>query len=160
MASLNNSNQDLMEGLVFLLRDEIGDGVDGFASNSEHNVPNVWGKNVPESAEEEFPRGTVDIISGNDFELSVDLNVRLREVTVKFVVFGKSNGPVELLVDKIEDAVQDNWDQNDPDTGEPYLGDWSFRETDGFTELNESGEQEGDLRYSRSVDLVFETIRK
>jgi len=159
MVDLQNSNTDLIQGLVLLLRSEIGSGQDAFATNSEHNVPNVWGKNVPESAEQEFPRGTVDIISGSDFELSVDLDVRLREVTVKFVVFGKSNGSIEYLIDEIEDVVQDKWDQNDPDTGEPLLGDWSFRETDGFTELNESGEQEGDLRYSRSVDLIFETIR-
>lgn len=159
MAELDNSNTDLVEGLVLLLRSEIGDGADGFATNSEYSVPNVWGKNVPTSAEDEFPRGTVDIISGSDFELSVDLGVRLREVTVKFVVFGNSNSSIESLVDEIEEVIEDKWDQNDPDTGEPILGDWSFRETDGFTELNESGEQEGDLRYSRSVDMIFECVR-
>lgn len=159
MSDLDNNNEDLIKGLVYLLRSEIGDGVDGFATNSDYNVPNVWGKNVPESAEDEYPRGTVDIISGNDFELSVDLNVRLREVIVKFVVFDKSNGSVEQLIDKIEEVIEAEWDQHDPETGERVLGDWSFREIDGFTELNESGEQEGDLRYSRSVDAIFETVR-
>lgn len=159
MSDLKNSNEVLIKGLVSLLRSEIGDGPDGFSTNSEYNAPNVWGKNVPTSAEQEFPRGTVDIISGSDFELSVDLNIRLREVTVKFVVFGKSNGSVERLIDRIEEVIESEWDQHDPDTGERLLGDWSFREVDGFTELNESGEQEGDLRYSRSVDAIFETIR-
>lgn len=155
MVNLDNTNKDLIRGLVSLLRDEVGSD---FAQNAEYGVANIWGKNVPTSAEEEFPRGTVDIIAGNDFELSVDLDVRLREVTVKFVVFGKSSGPVELLIENIENTVQNKWDQNDPE-GNAYLGDWSFRETDGFTELNESGESEGDLRYSRSIDIIFETIR-
>lgn len=155
MANLNNSNKQLIEGLVSLLRDEIGSD---FEQNSEYGVANIWGKSVPVSAEDEFPRGTVDIISGSDFELSVDLDVRLREVTVKFVVFAGASGPVESLIDSIEDTIQNKWDQNDPN-GNAYLGDWSFRETDGFTEINESGESEGDLRYSRSIDLIFETIR-
>lgn len=159
MSDLNNSNKELIEGLVTLLRDEIGDGSDGFSTSSEYNVPNVWGKNVPTSVEDEFPRGSVDVISGNDFELSVDLNIRLREVTVKFVVYGKASGGVEALIDDIEETVEDKWDQNDPSTGSPYIGDWSFRETDGFTELNETGESEGDLRYSRSIDIIFETVR-
>jgi hypothetical protein len=159
MSDLDNSNTDLLEGLVLLLRSEIGDGPNGFSTNSEYSVANIWSKNVPASAEDEFPRAAIDIINGNDFELSVDLNIRLREVIVKFVVFGESNSSVETLIDEIEDVVEDSWDQHDPETGEPFLGDWSFRETDGFTELNESGEQEGDLRYSRSIDIVFETIR-
>jgi hypothetical protein len=159
MTDLDNSTKQLTEGLVYLFRDEIGDGSNAFSTNSEYNVPNVWSKNVPKSAEEEFPRGTVDVISGNDFELSVDLGVRLREVTVKFVVFGKGNGIVETLIDDIEETVETKWDIDNPDTNSPYLGDWSFRETDGFTELNESGEQESDLRYSRSLDCIFEVVR-
>lgn len=159
MADLNNSTKELLQGLVYLLRDEVGDGSDGFSTNSEYNVPNVWTEEVPVSAEEEFPRGTVDIISGDDFELSVDLGVRLREVTVKFVVFGNASGNVEQLIDEVESVVETKWDTDDPRDGTPYLGDWSFRETDGFTELNESGDQEGDLRYSRSLDCVFEVIR-
>lgn len=156
MANIENSNKVLIEGLVYLLRDEVS----GWSTNSEHGVPNVWGKNVPESVEEEFPRGTVDSFSGNDFELDVDMNVRLREVSVKFVVFAKSSGPVEDLIHSVGDAVEEHWDEDDPRDGEPYIGDWSLRESDGFTELNESGEQEGDLRYSRSMDYIFETVRK
>lgn len=157
---MSNSNKRLIEGLVTLLRDKIGSGNSGFSESSEHQVPNVWGKNVPTSVQDEFPRGGVDVISGNDFELSVDLSVRLREVIVKIVVFGESSGNVESLIEKVEDTVNDNWDQYDPSKGEPYLGDWSFRNVDGFTELNESGESEGDLTYSRSVDIVFETIKR
>jgi len=159
MSNLTNSNSDLIQGLVLLLRSEIGDGSNGFSTNSEYNVPNVWGESVPDSARQEYPRGTVDVISGNDFELSVDLGIRLREVTVKFVVFAKANGPVEELIDDIEDTVAGEWEKDNPDTGNPYLGDWSLREVDGFTDLNESKETEGDLRYSRSVDVIFETIK-
>lgn len=153
--ALDNSIGTLISGLVLLLRDEIGSN---FATNEEYNVPNIWGKNVPASAEQEFPRGTVDVISSDDFELSVDLDIRLREATVKIAVFGESDGAVQDITDKIENTIESKWDQNDPD-GEPYIGDWSFRETDGITPLNESGETEGDLRYSRSIDIVFETVR-
>lgn len=155
MSDLENSNKVLIQGLVRLLRDNVS----GWATNEEYNVDSVWGKNAPTSAEDDFPRGSVDVISGNDFELSVDLNIRLREVTVKFVVFGNASGPVEQLIEDIEDAVEEKWDQYDPRDDTAYLGDWSFRETDGFTELNESGESEGDLRYSRSLDCIFECVR-
>ena len=156
---MNNSNKRLIEGIVSLLREQIGSGDSGFSESSEYQVPNVWGKNVPVSVQDEFPRGGVDIISGNDFELSVDLSVRLREVVVKIVVFGESSGKVEELIDDVENTVSGSWDQYDPSEDEPYLGDWSFRNIDGFTELNETGESEGDLTYSRSVDIVFETIK-
>lgn len=155
MATLNNTNKDLIEGLVSLLRDEIGSQ---FAANSEYNVANIWGKNVPVSAEDEFPRGTVDVISGNDFELSVDLDIALREVTVKFVVFSETDSPAQTIVDDIEDTIREKWEQNDPN-GDPYLGDWTFREVDGFTELNESEGQQGDLTYSRSIDIIFESVK-
>lgn len=152
---LDNSIGTLVSGLVRLLRDEIGSE---FATNDEYNVANVWGENVPASAEQEFPRGTVDVISAEDFELSVDLNTRLRETTVKLVIFAKSDAPVYNITESIEDTIENKWDQNDPD-GNAYIGDWSFRETDGITPLNESGESEGDLRYSRSIDVIFETVR-
>jgi hypothetical protein len=156
MVQLENSNEILIEGLVSLVRDELGSE---FSTNSEYSVPNVWGKNLPSSAEDEFPRATIDTISGDDFELSVDLDVALREVTVKFVVFAETDAPAQSLPDDIEDVIREKWDQNDPIEGTPYLGDWTFREVDGFTELNESGEQEGNLRYSRSIDGIFETIK-
>jgi len=154
MSDLNNSNKRLIQGFVRLLRNEVS----GWSQNSEHNVANVWGKSVPESAKDEFPRGSVDIISGNDVELSVDLNVRLREATVKVVVFGKSDGDVEDLMDASEDGIDNKWDADDPN-GNLYLGDWSLREFDGFTELAETEETEGDLRYNRSVDIICETIK-
>jgi len=156
MVQIDNSNEVLIEGLVSLIRDEMGSD---FSTNSEYSVPNVWGKNLPSSAEDEFPRATVDTISGDDFELSVDLDVALREVTVKFVVFAETDAPAQSLPDDIEDTIREKWDQNDPNEGNRYLGDWAFREVDGFTELNESGEQEGNLRYSRSIDIIFEVIK-
>lgn len=151
---MSNSNKRLIAGLVRLLRDNIS----GWSTNSEHNVDNVWGKNVPESAEQEFPRGSVDVVAANDFELSVDLNTRLREATVRVVVFAKADGPAEELIEDVETAIQDHWDGTDSD-GNPYVGDWSFREVDGTTPLNETEGEAGDLRYNRSEDFVFETVR-
>jgi hypothetical protein len=153
--ALDNSIETLISGTVLLLRDEIGSE---FETNDEYNVPNIWGKNVPDSAEQEFPRGTVDVISADDFELSFDLNIRLREATVKIAVFSESDAAVHSIIEDIESTIESKWDQNDPD-GDPYIGDWSFRETDGTTPVNESGETEGDLRYSRSIDIIFETVR-
>lgn len=147
MTDLENSNRVLLEGIVRLLRDN----VDGWNDNEEFDVPNVWAKNVPDSANKHFPRGVVDIIAGNDFELDVDLNISLREVTLKLVVFSDSSGEVETLIDNSETAMKDNW--------EDYIGDWSMREVDGFTELSETGEIEGDLIYSRSIDIIFEVIK-
>ena len=148
MAELNNSNKFLIESLVNLLRQE----VNGWSTNSEYNVDNVWGKEVPASANDEFPRGIIDITSGNDFELSIDQKYRLREVTVKLVVFGDNSSDVEDLIDDSEDAISDFW-QN-------YTGDWSFREVDSFTELNEGEGTENMLRYNRSQNFVFETVKE
>jgi len=147
MTDLENSNRVLLEGIVRLLRDN----VDGWKDNEEFDVPNVWAKNVPDSANKQFPRGVVDIIAGNDFELDIDLNISLREVTLKLVVFSDSSGEVETLIDNSETAMKDNW--------EDYIGDWSMKEVDGFTELSETGEIEGDLIYSRSIDIIFEVIK-
>lgn len=160
MVTLDNSNRRLIEGLVLLLRDHVS----GWSTSSEHNVANVWGKNVPEEVDQEFPRGSVDIISGSDFDLSVELDVKLREVTVKVVAFGEESGAVEDLIEDSETAVEDHWDDTASSpksdwTNDTYTGDWSFRETDGFTELNESEGIEGKLRYNRSIDLVMETVR-
>jgi len=147
MASLENDNQDLIEGLVTLLRENVS----GWSTSSEYGVDNVWGKNQPSSVSDEFPRGTVDIINGSDFELSIDNDTRLREVTVSIVVFGENPGPVEMLVDDSEDSIIDNW--------ESYTKDWTFREVDGFTPLTENNDESGKLRMSRSVDMIFETVR-
>lgn len=154
MSDLNNSNKRLLKGIVRLLRSEVS----GWSTNSDNSVDNVWPKNPPESAKDEFPRGVVDIIAGNDFELDVDLGVRLRENTVKIVVFGKADGIVEDLIDDAETAIDNNWDSTDSN-GNPYLGDWTFREFDGFTPLTENDETEGDLRYSRSLDIICETVK-
>lgn len=154
MAHLDNSNKRLIQGLVRLLRDNVS----GWSTSSDHGVDNVWGKSMPDSVKDEFPRGAVDIISGSDFELSVELSVRLREVTVKIVAFGEVANNVEDLIDDSEQAIIDHWDENDSN-GNAYVGDWVFREVDGFTELNETGEIEGDFRYSRSVDAIFEVVK-
>lgn len=158
MVNLDNSNKRLLEGLVILLRSK----VDGWSTNSEHNVNNVWSKDPPVSAEDEFPRGVVDIISGNDFDLSVELDAKLREVTVKVVAFAETSGEVEELIDLSEDAVGDHWDSSASEVSEwdTYTGDWSFRETDGFTELVEEDGEEGHLRYNRSIDMIFETVKQ
>jgi len=158
--NLDNSNRRLLEGLVLLLRDE----VNGWSYNPDYDVDNVWSKNVPTEANEQFPRGVVDITAGSDFDLSVDLDVRLREVFVKVTVFGKSALDVESLIDSAETALlsfdddqaqtpKNEWDNNE------YLGDWSIREVDGFTQMVENEEIEGKLRYNRSVDIVAEVIK-
>lgn len=154
MAHLDNSNKRLIQGVVRLLRENVS----GWSTNSEHSVDNVWGKSVPASVQDEYPRGSVDIIAGNDFELSVELDVRLREVTVKVVAFGEVADNIEDLIDDSEQAIDNNWDGTDSN-GNPYVGDWHLREFDGFTPLNETGESEGDLRYNRSVDVIFEVVR-
>lgn len=147
MVDLDNTNRDLMEGLVNLLRQEVS----GWSTNSEYNVDNVWTKSPPEDVDTEFPRGAVDLVSGTDFDLSVELDVKLREVIVRVVVFGENAGEVETLIEDTESAVEDYW--------ENYTGDWTYRNTDGFTPLNEDEGVEGKLRYNRSIDLVFECIR-
>jgi len=147
MATLENDNQDLIEGLVTLLRENVS----GWSTSSDYNVDNVWGKYQPSSVNDEFPRGSVDIITGSDFELSIDNDTRLREVTVSIVVFGENPGPVEGLTDDSEQSIIDNW--------ESYTKDWTFREVDGFTPLTENNDESGKLRMSRSVDLIFETVR-
>ena len=154
MVDLKNTNRLLIEGVVRILREE----VNGWSIDEEYEIENVWGRNVPKSSEKEYPRGVVDIISGNDFELDVDLDISLSEVTLKVVVFSDSAGEVENLIDETEGVMKESWDSVDSD-GEPFLGDWSFREVDGFTELNETGEIDNDLLYSRSVDMIFEVIK-
>jgi len=154
MVDLENSNKRLIQGISRLLRNE----VDGWSTNSEYNVDNVWGKGTPQSVQDEFPRGIVDVVSANDFELSVNLNIRLREATVKIVVFGHGAGKVEELINDSEDEISDKWKNLDSD-GNSYIGDWSFKNVDGTTETIETGEQEGELKYNRSIDLVFETIK-
>lgn len=151
---LENSNKRLKAGLVRLLRDN----VTGWSTNSDHNVANVWPSSPPESAEDEFPRGAVDITDGDDFDLSVDLDVRLREVTVKIVAFAEAEGPAETLIDDVEDAVVDYWDQLDSN-GDNYTGDWTYRRVDGFTPLTENEGNKGDLRYNKSINIIFETVK-
>jgi hypothetical protein len=152
--NLDNSDKRLLEGLVRLLRDK----VDGWSTNSDYGVDNVWSKSPPTSVDDEFPRGIVDIISGEDTELSVDLGIKLRETVVRVVVFSNSSGDVFDLTDSADNMIPEHWDSFDGD-GNPYTGDWTFREVDGFAETNESGEEEGTLRYSRYKDFVFETVR-
>lgn len=147
MSDLQNSNRDLLEGLVNLLREN----VDGWSENNKYGVQNVWTSDVPEPVNNEFPRGIVDIISGDDTDLSIELDIRLREVIVKVVVFGENSGNVENLIDQVEDEIANKWEE--------YIGDWSMREIDGFTPLNETEGSEGMLRYSRSIDIVFETTK-
>lgn len=151
MANLTNSRRDLIEGVVNLLRSEVSGWptVDG---TNFSGVENVWPNQVPDSAEDEFPRGIVDVISGNDFDLSLELDVKLRESVLRIVVFGEESGKVEDLVEKCEDEIHAH--------SESYVGDWSFRETDGFTPLTENENEEGFLRYNRSIDLVFETVKE
>lgn len=161
MATLENSNRRLLEGLTLLMRENIS----GWSNNSEYNVDNVWPNSVPTSAEDEFPRGVVDITSGEDFELSINLDVKLREVVVKVVVFAETSAEAEDLIDKTEDNISSEWDSNASSpksswTSDEYTGDWTFREIDGFTPLVEDGDVEGELRYNRSQDFVFETVKQ
>lgn len=151
---MNNTNRDLLEGLVRLLRDE----VDGWSINQEHGVENVWTKSTPQSVNNEFPRGAVDVISGTDTDLSIETNIRFREVIVRIVAFDTTSGTVENLIEDIESVVSKFSDE--------YVGEWSFREIDGFTELSEDGGREregstdGHMVYNRSVDFVFETVKQ
>lgn len=151
MTHLDNTRKTLITGVVSLLREEVSgwplvDG-DGFSG-----VENVWPSQTPQSVDNTFPEGSVDVISGTDIELSVDLDTKLRETVVRVVVFSDESGEIEDLIDQCENAVEENW--------ENYAGDWSFRETDGFTELQENKGTEGFLRYNRSVDLVWECVRQ
>lgn len=152
MANLDNSKKTLITGIVSVLRDEIND----WSQNSEHSVANVWPKNPPTSAESEFPRATVDIISGSDFDLSDDTDIHLREVTLKIVVFSDVQIEPEELTEESENVISDKAEAGD--LGQ-YIGDWVFREFDGMTPLVENEEEEGMLRYNRSIDMVFETIK-
>ena len=152
--NLQNSDKVLVEGIAHLLRDEVA----GWAENSEYGVPNVWPKSPPASVEEEYPRAVVDIIAGDDTELSTELDVRLREAIVRVVVFSDTSGDVFDLTDAVDDVVPKHFDSLNSE-GNPYTGDWSYRELDGFAETNEVGETEGKLRYSRYKDFIFETVR-
>jgi hypothetical protein len=153
--SSETSNKRLIEGVTRLLREE----VNGWSTNSDYNVANVWPKSPPSDSNDEFPRAVIDVISGDDTELSVDLDIKLREVILRVVVFGKSNSDVEQLIEDSEDAIEDHWDESDP-KGNLYLGDWSFRELDGFAQMNETEDSAGDLEYNRYQDFVFETVRE
>lgn len=152
--NLDNSDKRLMQGVVRLLRDNVS----GWSTNSEYGVPNVWTKNPPTSVDDEFPRAIVDIISTSDTDLSVDLDIKLRESIVRVVVFSDSASDVVELTDSVDDAIPDHWDSTDSD-GNPYTGDWTFNSLDGSAETNESGETEGALRYSRYKDYAFEAVR-
>lgn len=151
---LDNSDRRLIEGVSRLCRDK----VTGWSNSSDYNVPNVWPESPPSSVEEEFPRGVVDIISSEDTELSVDLDVKLREVILRVTVFAESSGDVYDLTDDVDNAIPEHWDSLDKD-GNPFTGDWTFNSLDGSSETNESGETEGKLRYARYKDFLFETIR-
>lgn len=166
--NLDNSNRRLIEGVTRLLREQMSSSWPTVSGDNYTDVENVWPSSVPtkESGEpKEFPYGTVDIIAGNDTDLSVELDVKLRENTLKLVVFGEHSGKVEDLVDEAEQAILDHWEEtaNSPRSSwdeDVYLGDWSLRETDGFTPLVENEGTEGKLRYNRSVNLVFETVKQ
>ena len=151
---LDNSDKRLIQGAVRLCRDN----VDGWSESSEYQVPNVWPKSPPSSTQDEFPRAVVDIVSSEDTELSVDLDVKLREVILRVLVFSDSSDDVYDLTSDVDDAIPEHWDSLDSN-GESYLGDWSFNSLDGSAETNESGETEGQLRYSRYKDFLMETIK-
>jgi hypothetical protein len=152
--NLDNSDRRLIEGVVRLCRDNVS----GWETNSEYNVPNVWPQSPPTDVDDEFPRGVVDIISSEDTELSVDLDVKLREVILRVTVFAESSGDVYDLTNDVDTALPEHWDSLDGN-GEQYCGDWTFNSLDGSAETSESGETEGKLRYARYKDFVFETIR-
>jgi hypothetical protein len=152
MSNLENSKKKLISGVVSLLRDEINE----WSQNDEYSVANVWPSNPPTSADNEFPRATVDIISGSDFDLSDDGEVHLREVTLKVVVFSDVQIEPEDLTEAVEDTISD---ESEADTLDQYIGDWVFREFDGTTPLVEDEGEEGMLRYNRSIDMIFETIK-
>ena len=152
--NLDNSDTRLIQGAVRLCRDN----VDGWSESSEYGVPNVWPRSPPSSVNDEFPRAIVDIVSSEDTELSVDLDVKLREVILRVVVFSDSSNDVYNLTSDVDDAIPEYWDSLDSN-GEQYLGDWTFNSLDGSAEVNESGETEGQLRYSRYKDFLMETIK-
>lgn len=151
---LDNSDKRLVEGLVRLCRDN----VDGWGESSEYEVANVWPFSPPSSVQDEFPRGVVDIINSEDTELSVDLDVKLREVIVRVLVFSDSPADVYDLTSDVDEAIPAYWDELDSN-GEKYTGDWTFNSLDGSAETNESGESEGKLRYARYKDFLFETTK-
>jgi len=151
---LDNSDTRLIQGAVRLCRDN----VNGWSESSEYGVPNVWPRSPPSSVNDEFPRAIVDIVSSEDSELSVDLDVKLREVVLRVVVFADSSNDVYDLTGDVDDAIPEYWDSLDSN-GEEYFGDWTFNSLDGSAEVNESGEIEGQLRYSRYKDFLVETIK-
>lgn len=164
--NLDNSNRRLIEGVSRLLREQMSSWPTVSGENYT-DVANVWPSKVPtkDGEPKEFPYGTVDIVSGSDTDLSVELDVKLRENTVKLVVFGEHSGAVEDLIDESEQVILDHWEEtaNNPRSSweeDTYLGDWSLRQTDGFTPLVENEGTEGKLRYNRSVNLVFETVKQ
>lgn len=153
--SLKNSNMDLLTGIVTCLREEVdgwsvvpSDELDGASSD----VPNVWTRYVPTGAEDYFPRAVVDTVSGTDTELSIgEDDVKLRESVVRIVIFGENGSNTESLWDDADEAL--------PKRADDYVGDWSYRETDGFAQLSEDEGTESNLRYNRPLDLIFETIK-
>lgn len=160
MSVPDNSNKRLIEGIVVLLRERVS----GWSTSSEYNVANVWGAGMPESVKDEFPRGAVDTFAANDFELSIELDTNLREVFVRVVVFAENSSDAETLRDDAEDAIKNYWDvaANNPKSDwsiDDYSGNWSFRELDGMSQLNEDSGEENKLRYNRSTEMIFETVK-
>lgn len=151
MTHLVNSRKDLIGEVVGLLRTEINDWplVSG---DQFSDVENVWPSKTPNDVEDTFPRAAIDVVSGEDTELSADSDTKLRETVLKVVVFGENPGEIEELVEACEDSISNNWDS--------YGTDWHFRETDGFTPLVEEEKTEGRLRFNRSINLVFETVKQ
>lgn len=151
---LDNSDKRLVMGVVRLLRDN----VNGWSESEEYEVDNVWPHAPPPSVNNEFPRAVIDLVSGEDVELSHDLDIKLRETVLRVTVFSDSSIDVFDLTDESENAISEHWDSIDSN-GNGYLGDWTYRETDGFAETTETGETEGNLRYSRYRDFIMETVR-
>jgi hypothetical protein len=151
---LDNTDKRLVQGVATLLREN----VDGWSTSDEYGVDNVWPQSVPTSVNDEFPRGVVDVIAGEDSDLSVDLDVSLREVTVRVTVFAESQEAVYDLTDDSEEAIVSHWDDLNS-SGDNYTGDWTYREVDDFAGTNENEGTEGKLRYSRYRDLIFETVK-
>lgn len=147
MANLDNSNETLLTGMTKLLRSEVS----GWSTNSEYNVSNVWPHSEAVGVEDEFPRGIVNIVDASDTDISIDGSARLREATVRLVVFSEESVESERLIDSSETAVSDHWSS--------YIGDWHFREFDGMTPLNEDEGDDGKLRYNRSIDMIMETVK-
>ena len=77
---------------------------------------------------------------------------------MKIVVFAESEGPAESLIDDVEDAVVDYWDESDSN-GDNYTGDWTYRQVEGFTPLAENAGDKGNLRYNKSINMIFETVK-